>query len=199
MDALAGNPRRAVLDTFITGTLAGAGSFRCAGCGFHVAVRTADLIPECPHCGEAKFVRTSMFDVAEPDTSDLHDDDIGWLEDLRDGIHDEGHWLALCDVGRVSMFAVTQEWTRIGRSLTADIRLDDPTVSRRHALLCRQEGRVRVLDDRSLNGLFLNGERVEWHDLEDNDELVIGRYRLHFIDTTEHVLRSGIGAAATLA
>ena len=187
------------MDTFTTGTLAGAGSFRCAGCGFHVAVRTADHMPECPHCGEANFVRTSMFDVDEPDTSDLPDEDVGWLEDVRDGIHDDGYWLAFCDAGRVSIFAVSQEWTRIGRSLTANLRLDDPTVSRRHALLCRQEGRVRVLDDRSLNGVFLNGDRVEWHDLEDNDELVIGRYRLHFIDTTGGGIHSGIGAAATLA
>ncbi len=74
------------------------------------------------------------------------------------------------------------EWTRIGRSLTADIRLDDPTVSRRHALVCRQEDRVRVLDDRSLNGTCVNGERVEWHDLADGDELIVGRYRLYFLD-----------------
>ena len=39
---------------------------------------------------------------------------------------------------------LTREWTRIGRSLTADIRLDDPTVSRRHALICRQDGRRRA-------------------------------------------------------
>ena len=77
-----------------------------------------------------------------------------------------------------------REWTRIGRSLTADIRLDDPTVSRRHALVCRQEDSVRVLDDRSLNGIFVNGERVEWHDLADGDELIIGRYRLYFLDRT---------------
>ena len=42
---------------------------------------------------------------------------------------------------------------------------------------------MRVLDDRSLNGIFLNGERVEWHDLADGDELIVGRYRLYFLDT----------------
>ena len=81
------------------------------------------------------------------------------------------------------MLPLVREWTRIGRSLTADIRLDDPTVSRRHALVCRQEDRVRVLDDRSLNGICVNGERVEWDDLADGDELIIGRYRLYFLDT----------------
>ena len=144
----------------MTGTLAGAGSFRCQECHFHVALRILDRIPECPHCGNAGFVRTSMFDVAEDDTSDLHDEDVTWLEEVRDGIRSRGHYLAFRDGERVSVMPVVQEWTRIGRSLAADIRLDDPTVSRRHALVCRQTGRVRVLDDRSLNGLFLNGERV---------------------------------------
>jgi pSer/pThr/pTyr-binding forkhead associated (FHA) protein len=41
---------------------------------------------------------------------------------------------------------------------------------------------VRVLDDRSLNGVFVNGERVEWSTLADGDEIVIGRHHLHFID-----------------
>ena len=184
------------MNTYTTGTMAGAGSFRCQGCGFHVALRILDHMPECPHCGEAKFARTSMFDVAEPDTSDLHDEDVEWLAAVRGGIDGDGDWIAFKDGGRVSVFPVSQEWTRIGRSLAADIRLDDPTVSRRHALICRQEGRVRVLDDRSLNGLFLNGERVEWHDLEDGDELVVGRYRLHFLNTYE---RSAAGAAPLVA
>ena len=72
-------------------------------------------------------------------------------------------------------------WTRIGRSLSAHVRLDDPTVSRRHALLHRDEGSARVLDDRSLNGVFVDGERVELEQLRDGCEIAIGRFRLHFI------------------
>ncbi len=64
------------------------------------------------------------------------------------------------------MVALTREWTRVGRSLAADVRFDDPTVSRRHALIVRQPDGVRVLDDRSLNGVFVNGERIEWRVLE---------------------------------
>jgi pSer/pThr/pTyr-binding forkhead associated (FHA) protein len=60
------------------------------------------------------------------------------------------------------------------------VRFDDPTVSRRHALVVRQADGVRVLDDRSLNGVFVNGERVEWRALRDGDEIVVGRYRLVF-------------------
>ena len=74
-------------------------------------------------------------------------------------------------------------WTRIGRSIAADVRLDDPSVSRRHALLVSEpDGSLRVLDDRSLNGVFLNGEMVEWGKLEDGDELRIGRYHLFVIE-----------------
>jgi hypothetical protein len=187
------------LDTFMTGTLAGAGSFRCQECGFHVALSLGDEIPECPTCGDSTFARTSMFDVAEPDTSDLHDEDTEWLDAVRDTIEEAGHYLIYRDGERVSVVPVSKEWTRIGRSLAADIRLDDPTVSRRHALVCRQPGRVRVLDDRSLNGLFLNGERVEWHELSDGDELIVGRYRLYFVNSTQTTVGAGTHAGSATA
>ncbi|HKH15520.1 MAG TPA: FHA domain-containing protein, partial [Solirubrobacterales bacterium] len=71
---------------------------------------------------------------------------------------------------------------RIGRSSAADLRLDDATVSRRHALVVRTpENELRALDDRSLNGLSVNGKRVEWTPLRDGDELEIGRYRLYVL------------------
>ena len=81
------------------------------------------------------------------------------------------------------VIAVSREWTRIGRSLAADIRFDDATVSRRHALIASEEGGVRVLDDRSLNGIQVNGRRVEWSPLADGDEISIGRHTLYFLDT----------------
>jgi pSer/pThr/pTyr-binding forkhead associated (FHA) protein len=140
-----------------------------------------------------------MFDVAEPDTSDLHEEDADWLDAVREEIDDAGHYLVYRDGDRPSVLRVCKEWTRIGRSVAADIRLDDPTVSRRHALVCRQPGRVRVLDDRSLNGLFLNGERVEWHELSDGDELIIGRYRLYFVDSTHSVVRAVTPAGSAAA
>ena len=72
-------------------------------------------------------------------------------------------------------------WTRIGRSLSAHIRFDDPTVSRRHALVyCDADG-ARILDDRSLNGVFRNGDRVELAELEDGDEIDVGRFRVFYV------------------
>src|SRR5919107_1729817 len=97
-------------------------------------------------------------------------------------------YLAFEDTPGLRAVPLTREWTRIGRSLAADIRFDDPTVSRRHALIVRQPDGVRVLDDRSLNGVFVNGERVEWRELQDGDEIVVGRYRLHFLEAVEEQL-----------
>ena len=79
-------------------------------------------------------------------------------------------------------FPLEEGWTRIGRSASADVRLDDPSVSRRHALIVWEPGEeLRVLDDRSLNGIWLNGALVDWGTIADGDELLIGRYRLFLL------------------
>lgn len=107
-----------------------------------------------------------------------------WIEEIRAELDQAGHYLAF-DEGDHEYAAIRLEpgWTRIGRSRTADIRFDDPTVSRRHALVVLSAGgKLRALDDRSLNGLFVNGEHVEWAVLADGDELEVGRYRLHVIE-----------------
>lgn len=104
-----------------------------------------------------------------------------WLEEAREALPNPGYYLAMHDDDGVELtFAIERGWTRIGRSATADLRLDDPTVSRRHALIVAEPGKaLRVLDDRSLNGVFVNGETVEWGTLRDGDELTVGRYRLY--------------------
>jgi pSer/pThr/pTyr-binding forkhead associated (FHA) protein len=103
------------------------------------------------------------------------------LVQIRERLERPGAYLAFSEDGHEKVVALTHEWTRIERSLTGDVRLDDPTVSRRHALLGHQPNGMRLLDDRSLNGVFVNGERVEWTILQDGDEIEIGRYRLNFI------------------
>jgi pSer/pThr/pTyr-binding forkhead associated (FHA) protein len=108
-----------------------------------------------------------------------------WVEDARAGVPEPGKYLAYEESGRHVVVAVSREWTRIGRSLAADIRFDDATVSRRHALVVSQADGVRVLDDRSLNGIYVNGRRVEWSPLADGDEVSIGRHTLFFLDTVE--------------
>lgn len=106
-----------------------------------------------------------------------------WLHETRAGLNEAGRYLAFEQDDRIVVIPVSREWTRIGRSLAADIRFDDATVSRRHALVASEEGGVRVLDDRSLNGIQVNGRRVEWSPLTDGDEVLIGRHALYFLDT----------------
>jgi hypothetical protein len=70
--------------------------------------------------------------------------------------------------------------TMIGRSPECDVFLDDVTVSRRHALLVQEEHGFKIEDQGSLNGTFLNRRRIESAQLEDGDEVQIGKYRLTF-------------------
>jgi len=70
--------------------------------------------------------------------------------------------------------------TRIGRSLTADVELEDMTVSRRHALIVQGDGQTVLLDDGSRNGTWLNGARVARAPLNDGDEIMLGAARLRY-------------------
>jgi hypothetical protein len=192
---------QAPLDSFSTGTLAGAGCFRCGTCGFAVALHERDEVPACPHCGGEDFRRSSIFgelELREPTGGEVESPD--WLDEAREAVDREGDFLAYDEDGRLRVIALESGWTRIGRSLAADIRFDDPTVSRRHAMLHRAEGIARVLDDRSLNGVFVNGERVDMRTLGDGDELTIGRFRLYFMSLSEvGVHDRGLGVPGALA
>jgi pSer/pThr/pTyr-binding forkhead associated (FHA) protein len=106
-----------------------------------------------------------------------------WVSEARDALGAPGRHLAYEDDGRPVVVNLEREWTRIGRSLAADVRFDDSTVSRRHALIVCQADGVRVLDDRSLNGVYVNGSRVEWSPLADGDRISVGRHTLWFLDT----------------
>jgi pSer/pThr/pTyr-binding forkhead associated (FHA) protein len=72
--------------------------------------------------------------------------------------------------------------TSIGRSPDRGIFLDDVTVSRKHAVIVARDGGFVVEDQGSLNGTFVNRKRVESAQLEDGDELQIGKYRLTFLN-----------------
>ena len=106
-----------------------------------------------------------------------------WIDEARANLSAPGKYLAYEDGGRRIVVPVSREWTRIGRSLAADVRFDDATVSRRHALVVSQSDGVRVLDDRSLNGVYVNGRRIEWSPLTDGDEVTVGRHAIFFLDT----------------
>jgi pSer/pThr/pTyr-binding forkhead associated (FHA) protein len=85
--------------------------------------------------------------------------------------------------GRVGeTFALTGDRLGIGRRPESDIFLDDVTVSRDHALLVRRGGHYYLDDCGSLNGTYVNRQRVDSHKLEDGDELQIGKYKLTYLE-----------------
>jgi pSer/pThr/pTyr-binding forkhead associated (FHA) protein len=83
--------------------------------------------------------------------------------------------------GRVGeSFPVQGERMSIGRRPDTDVFLDDITVSRDHALLIRRGDQWHLDDCGSLNGTYVNRERIDSHRLEDSDEVQIGKYKLTF-------------------
>jgi pSer/pThr/pTyr-binding forkhead associated (FHA) protein len=79
-----------------------------------------------------------------------------------------------------SKFVLEGDVTRAGRHPDSDIFLDDITVSRRHAEIVRNGDRYSVRDAGSLNGTYLNRERIDDAPLANGDELQIGKFRLVF-------------------
>jgi hypothetical protein len=131
--------------------------------------------------GERSSETTSMISLGgEPDTESGEDSvaDAAMLDSLPAGS-------ALLVVRRGpnagSRFLLDHDLTLVGRHPDSDIFLDDVTVSRRHAEFYRQGGRFTVRDVGSLNGTYVNRERIEQVDLSGGDEVQVGKFRLVFL------------------
>jgi pSer/pThr/pTyr-binding forkhead associated (FHA) protein len=93
-----------------------------------------------------------------------------------------GRYLGIEDAGEIVLLSLAADVTHIGRSPAADIVRDDSSVSRRHALIARRGDDTVVLDDRSLNGIRVNGVRVNEAVLRNGDVIVLGHVTLRFLD-----------------
>lgn len=80
-----------------------------------------------------------------------------------------------------SRFVLGPEVTSIGRNPDSEIFLDDITVSRRHAEVVAQPNGFLVRDVGSLNGTYLNRQRIEETHMANGDELQVGKFRLVFL------------------
>ena len=156
--------------------------------------------PETPRTPTDDVQSTGTFPVTQAappaGAADPRGERPAWVEEARGVLEQPGRFLAYEEDGVERVVALSREWTRIGRSLAADVRFDDATVSRRHALLVFQADGVRVLDDRSLNGVYVNGRRVEWSELRDGDRISVGRHTLWFLDTTVSATEAPASSAA---
>ena len=92
-----------------------------------------------------------------------------------------GRYFAIPDGDEVVVLPLGR-LTRIGRRVSADIVLDDTTVSRRHALVLDRGGAPVIADDRSLNGVYVNGRRVQEARLHHGDEVQIGARIMRFVE-----------------
>jgi len=93
-----------------------------------------------------------------------------------------GRYMLVRRGDETELVPLTADVTHLGRGLTADIRLDDHLVSRRHAVIVMTGTRTRLIDDRSANGVELNGRPVQDADLYDGDVIVLGRSVLRYLD-----------------
>jgi hypothetical protein len=105
-------------------------------------LREDDTLPECPSCSGSSFRRDSIFAARQDHGATAEhslpadSSQLDWLVDARAALPAAGRYLACReDDGEVRVFPLERGWTRLGRSAVADIRLDHPSVSRRHALI----------------------------------------------------------------
>src|SRR6476659_640157 len=137
----------------------------------------------CQKCGAylsrpaAKDEPTTMTDTVD-ESGEMHQVDIDEVVDR--------HGAALVirsGGGRAGeSFTLDDERISIGRTPDAGVFLDDVTVSRNHALLVRRNEGLYIDDLGSLNGTYVNRRRIESHQLQDGDEIQIGKYKLSYLE-----------------
>jgi pSer/pThr/pTyr-binding forkhead associated (FHA) protein len=92
-----------------------------------------------------------------------------------------GRHLAIDSGDEVLLVRLDRDVLHVGRSPAADIVLDAPTVSRRHAVIAQQDGETLVLDDRSRHGVLVNGELVSRAVLQAGDVIQLGAVTLRYV------------------
>jgi FHA domain len=93
-----------------------------------------------------------------------------------------GRYIEVQGRDQTLLIPVHGEVIHIGRGLAADLRLDESSVSRRHAIVVPRSTGARILDDRSSYGTFVNGRRIQQADLRDGDVIVLGRVMLRYLE-----------------
>jgi pSer/pThr/pTyr-binding forkhead associated (FHA) protein len=151
----------------------------CPECGF-VNDEGANY---CQKCGA--FLGQPEPAAEESTATYRVDDETGEIQpvQIEDVVADTGAALVIrAGGGRTGeSFPLETERLTVGRRPESDIFLDDVTVSRRHAEFHRETGMFTVRDVGSLNGTYVNRERVESATLSNGDEVQIGKFRLVFI------------------
>jgi hypothetical protein len=147
----------------------------CPECGHH----NREVARFCGRCG-ASLLETVEGEATLSFSVEENAADTG----VMDAVGEEGPMLVIRLGGGRSgdQYMLAPETTTVGRAPNADVFLDDVTVSRDHAVLERRPDGIYLKDQGSLNGTYVNRQRVDSTRLTDGDELQIGKYRLTFIE-----------------
>ena len=132
-----------------------------------------------PSAGETTIIGLPAITIPVTSTGDrpLTQEDLDTIARLS-----EGTALLISTRGAVSgsRYLLDEDKVTVGRDSRADILLDDSTVSRSHAVFIRANGVFTVVESGSLNGTYVNRQRVERAQLKNGDEIMIGKFRLVF-------------------
>ena len=140
-----------------------AGSNFCSSCGAPLA-----------HPGEDTTITFQPIEAS----GEVADEELSvTLDELPEGV---GMLVVKRGPNAGSKFLLDTDVTRAGRHPDSDIFLDDITVSRRHAEVVRSGAGYDVKDVGSLNGTYLNRERIDQAPLHNGDEVQIGKFKLVF-------------------
>ncbi len=149
----------------------------CHNCGH----RNPEGVNFCSSCGAAlqtSTVTTVAF-LPEDPSGEISDDELGSIPvEISEGA---GILIVKRGPDTGSRYPLEVPITRVGRHPESDIFLDDITVSRRHAEFLKDDTTYRVRDVGSLNGTYVNRERVDEVDLQSGDEVQIGKFKLVFL------------------
>ena len=149
----------------------------CHNCGH----RNPPGVNFCSSCGVAlaPSTDTTVSFVPEESTGELGDEELG----IEVGELAIGTGVLVVKRGPESgaKFVLDNDLTRVGRHPESEIFLDDITVSRRHAEFVRSADGYIVRDVGSLNGTYVNRERIEEVWLSSGDEVQIGKFKLVFL------------------
>ena len=155
----------------------------CNKCG-HRNPRGSSFCSACGTVLESLDDHTITIARVDPllDAPGTADDIVVHLADLADGV---GSLVVRNGPQAGVALPLSGSITRLGRHQDSDISLDDITVSRRHAEVVRTADGYRVRDVGSLNGTYVNGQRIDEAALEQGDELQVGKFRLLFFEKAD--------------
>lgn len=148
----------------------------CNQCG-HRNPPTSTFCSACGAVLDKPSLRTNVLPKTDPLLDGVGDDDNAVV---REGELAPGEVMLVVRQGPEigTRFALTGDEVFVGRVPDNDIQLDDVTVSRQHAVLVRQGSAWLVRDLGSLNGTYVNNQRVDESPVRHGDDVQIGRFRL---------------------